>query len=46
MLKLSYQIYGYPQHWFTAYFKRMVDLINYIKNRKRMEENYHVEYEG
>jgi hypothetical protein len=46
MLKLSYQIYGYPQHWFTAYFKRMVDLISYIKNRKRMEENYHVEYEG
>ena len=46
MLKLSYQIYGYPQHWFTAYFKRMVDLIDYVKNRKRMEENYHVEYEG
>ena len=43
MLKLSYQIHGYPQHWFIAYFKRMVDLIDYIKNRKRIE-NYRVEH--
>ena len=44
MLKLSYQIHGYPQHWFTVYFKRMVDLIDYVKSRK-VEENYRVEYE-
>ena len=43
MLKLSYQIHGYPQHWFIAYFKRMVDLIDYVKNRK-VEENYRVEH--
>jgi len=43
MLKLTYQIYGYPQHYFTAYFKRMVELIDYIEIRKRVE-NYKVEY--
>jgi hypothetical protein len=45
MLKLTYQIQGYPHHNFKAYFKRMVDLIDYIKNRKIKDYKVTCKYE-
>lgn len=45
MLKLTYQIKGYPHHNLKAYFSRMKELIEYVNKRNIEEYSVTCKYE-